>query len=165
MAKLGEDRYYKRSGTGFYKMEHFDVADMFGRRRKPLLDLVIRVVMGSGGPELVLGLRNSGRGTARAPFLAFGLKTGGMARAAYGLDGNGREGMKPLPHTGEDLPYRYGDDSSSVIHPGVTREVTKVARPMFNTTTPVPASVVIEYEVCAEDVLLTRKVPTVIVEM
>jgi AhpD family alkylhydroperoxidase len=32
MAKLGEDRYYKRSGDSFYKMEHFDLEDMFGRR-------------------------------------------------------------------------------------------------------------------------------------
>lgn len=28
MAKLGEDRYYKRSGGSFYKMEHYDIADM-----------------------------------------------------------------------------------------------------------------------------------------
>jgi predicted HTH transcriptional regulator len=31
MAKLGEDRYYKRSGSQFLRMEHFEVADMFGR--------------------------------------------------------------------------------------------------------------------------------------
>ena len=30
MAKLGEDRYYKRSGDSFRKMEHFDLEDMFG---------------------------------------------------------------------------------------------------------------------------------------
>lgn len=33
MAKLGEQRYYKRSGDSFYQMEHFDLEDMFGRRR------------------------------------------------------------------------------------------------------------------------------------
>jgi len=33
MAKLGEDRYYKRSGDSFYRMEHFDLEDMFGRRQ------------------------------------------------------------------------------------------------------------------------------------
>lgn len=37
MSKLGEDRYYKRSGDSFYKMEHYDIADMFSRRRKPNL--------------------------------------------------------------------------------------------------------------------------------
>jgi hypothetical protein len=35
MAKLGDDRYYKRSGASFYRMEHFDLEDMFGRRQKP----------------------------------------------------------------------------------------------------------------------------------
>ena len=32
MAKMGEDRYYKRSGDSFYRLEHFDLEDMFGRR-------------------------------------------------------------------------------------------------------------------------------------
>ena len=41
MAKLGEDRYYKRSGDSFLKMEHFEVADMFGRRQRPDLQVVV----------------------------------------------------------------------------------------------------------------------------
>lgn len=39
MAKLGEDRYYKRNGQNFYKLEHFDLEDMFGRRQKPNLEI------------------------------------------------------------------------------------------------------------------------------
>lgn len=31
MAKLGSDRYFKRSGSQFLRMEHFEIADMFGR--------------------------------------------------------------------------------------------------------------------------------------
>ncbi len=42
MAKLGEDRYYKRSGDSLYRMEHFDLEDMFGRRQKPELSLRLR---------------------------------------------------------------------------------------------------------------------------
>jgi Schlafen, AlbA_2 len=42
MAKLGEDRYYKRSGDSFYRMEHFDLEDMFGRRQKPNLRVRLR---------------------------------------------------------------------------------------------------------------------------
>ena len=34
MSKLGEDRYYKRSGDSFRCLEHFDLEDMFGRRQK-----------------------------------------------------------------------------------------------------------------------------------
>lgn len=48
MAKLGEDRYFKRSGTSFYRMEHFDVADMFGRRRRARLSVTSRVSVKRG---------------------------------------------------------------------------------------------------------------------
>ena len=39
IAKLNGDRYYKRSGDSFYRMEHFDLEDMFGRRQKPMLGI------------------------------------------------------------------------------------------------------------------------------
>lgn len=48
MAKGGEDRYFKRSGSGFYRMEHFDLEDMFGRRRRPLLSLRLKLVPRQG---------------------------------------------------------------------------------------------------------------------
>lgn len=52
MAKLGEDRYYKRSGSRFAKMEHYEVADMFGRRARPLLHVDCRLhVTGPGTPD------------------------------------------------------------------------------------------------------------------
>ncbi|MGH7486021.1 MAG: AlbA family DNA-binding domain-containing protein, partial [bacterium] len=37
MAKLGEDRYYKRTGSRFVVMEHYEISDMFGRRQRPVL--------------------------------------------------------------------------------------------------------------------------------
>ena len=66
MAKLGVDRYYKRSGDSFLKMEHFEVADMFGRRQRPDLQVVV------GQPDVarvMVSIRNNGRGMARAPYL------------------------------------------------------------------------------------------------
>ena len=42
MAMLGEQRYHKRSGDSFYQMEHFDLEDMFGRRQKPNLEIIIQ---------------------------------------------------------------------------------------------------------------------------
>jgi predicted HTH transcriptional regulator len=70
MAKCREDRYYKRSGDSFYRMEHYDLEDMFGRRREPKLELTTRLEGGGPATEIVLGIRNVGRGTARAPYLA-----------------------------------------------------------------------------------------------
>lgn len=68
MAKLGEDRYYKRSGDSFYKMEHFDIADMFGRRRRPALSVRVKCEREDGSTEterLSFLLLNSGRAAAR----------------------------------------------------------------------------------------------------
>ena len=121
MAKLGEDRYYKRSGASFYRMEHFDVADMFGRRRRPKLAVTARVTGTGSGAQILLGLRNDGRGSARAPYIAFDCPAP-FKRNEYGLDGNRNEGMRRLPFSGQDLPFRYGEDTSFVIHPGIVRE-------------------------------------------
>jgi hypothetical protein len=67
MAKLGEDRYYKRSGASFYKMEHFDLEDMFGRRPKPDLHLTAIPMDGLGDERerVAFGLQNRGRALAK----------------------------------------------------------------------------------------------------
>jgi hypothetical protein len=66
MAKLGENRYYKRSGSSFYMMEHFDLQDMFGRRQRPDISLrvsPIKIVdLGDGtAEEIAFSMLNTGR--------------------------------------------------------------------------------------------------------
>ncbi len=61
MAKLGEQRYYKRSGSNFYKMEHYDLEDMFGRRQRPSLNLKVHRGKDSQSSEYTFKLINSGR--------------------------------------------------------------------------------------------------------
>ena len=72
MAKLGEDRYYTRSGDSFLPMENFQVADMFGRRARPDLRFRARVA-GAGKEEgrVIVAIENSGRALARFPLLEF----------------------------------------------------------------------------------------------
>jgi predicted HTH transcriptional regulator len=66
MAKLGEDRYYKRSGDSFYVMEHFDLEDMFGRRQKPKLQFDAVQITEDGADEgLEFRIQNVGRGIAK----------------------------------------------------------------------------------------------------
>jgi len=68
MAKLGEDRYYKRSGDSFYRMEHFDLEDMFGRRQKPILEVQMghrRFAEEDLNEEFDFYLINTGRGIAK----------------------------------------------------------------------------------------------------
>ena len=151
MAKCREDRHYKRSGDSFYRMEHYDLEDMFGRRRRPKLELTTRLERGGPATEIVLGIRNIGRGTARAPYLAFSV-TEPFRPAEYGLDGNGNNGLSKL-HYGQGLRYRYGSTGGLVIHPGTIHEVTRVKLPGFN---PRPEmlpnrDIIIDYEISAED--------------
>ncbi len=66
MAMLGEQRYHKRSGDSFYKMEHFDLEDMFGRRQKPNLEIMIQPSKVEDGVEdHSILVRNNGRAVAR----------------------------------------------------------------------------------------------------
>jgi len=74
MAKLGEDRYYKRSGDRFYIMEHFDLEDMFGRRAKPNLTVrITRTFLEDSTNEILrFSIANTGKYLAKyVHFVAF----------------------------------------------------------------------------------------------
>jgi len=164
MAKGGEDRYYKRSGDSFVKMEHFDVADMFGRRSHPLLTLS-GVVYGTGtrgGPHgstrsfrVVLSIENIGRGSARAPYLAVQVKSP-YKIDSYGVDGNYNEGLDRLVSRGDTL-IRYGGMGDILIHPGTTRDVLAISG-SFNDLAPDLPDLEVTYELTAEGAEVQRDV-------
>jgi len=67
MAKFGLDHYYARCGDSFVKMEHQQIADMFGRRPHPKLEIyheITRDDTGQGGMWVEIGIQNAGRATA-----------------------------------------------------------------------------------------------------
>ena len=67
-AMLADREYFRRSTEGFYRMEHFDLEDAFGRRPHPALVLVLNLVPRAGDDpheELHFDMRNDGRGLAR----------------------------------------------------------------------------------------------------
>ena len=155
MAKQGEDRYYKRSGDSFYKMEHYDVADMFGRRKRPHIELVGTVdSVGFSGTRnnvvsLLLTIVNSGRGTATAPFLWIDPPTGSKLDM-YGVDGNHQHGLKrhPTPKMGQ--ARSFGSDASTVIHPGSSLDVTRV-----NVSFLTEGDFELSYRLAAQDIAIT----------
>ncbi|BBO35693.1 helix-turn-helix domain-containing protein [Lacipirellula parvula] len=135
MAKLTEDRYYKRSGESFIKMEHFDIEDMFGRRAKPLLSVVATVKRNgsreAGGKTIyqylaTISIRNSGRGAAVAPYLT--LVTDSPHHVyEYGVDGNGNNGLPPL-YVSRFSPWRsFGGQDNRLVYPGEDLDVTAIA--------------------------------------
>lgn len=152
MAKGGEDHYYKRSGSAFYKLEHFDIADMFGRRRRPVLS--VRLLPEGEGRSLLVAVRNDGRGVARAPYLGLELPTSYRA-SAYGADGNGRFGLRPLGQ--HDARCSFGGDSTTVIHVGQELIVTQL---QASATTPDGRPILdgvqrFRYDLAAEDIDMT----------
>ena len=133
MAKLGEDRYYKRSGSRFAKMEHFEIADMFGRRQRPDLRVTYRLqATDVGAPRgritrIALRLENHGRGSARAPFLEvaqppnYSLSPFG---GVWGRPGEALIRMLPVdslaPSSNRIRFVGYGD---FIIHPGTGYDI------------------------------------------
>lgn len=149
MAKLGEDRYYKRSGDSFYRMEHYDVADMFGRRRKPKLRVTYNIPRIGSEARVVLGLKNDGRATARAPFVAFGCEST-LGRDPHGLDGNRNEGLTYLRRPSAGLPWAYSGGMDFALHPGMAHDVACLSLGIPPRAPPTD-DVIVQYAFACED--------------
>lgn len=110
MAQLGLGKYYVRSGGSSIPMEHFQIADMFGRRAAPRLSLEAVDV---NGFAFSLMLRNEGRGPAHAPYLQV-LMPHPFRPVMYST---------PFwPMTSKDRTWVFASDTTTVIHP--TMDVT-----------------------------------------
>jgi hypothetical protein len=123
MAKLGEDRYYKRNGSSFIRLEHFDLADMFGRRMRPDLQLAIELREQPTDPpseQVIFSFVNQGRALARHYGLICTLDE---AATVTGTDGI----MRNQTHMNEGKPVVSTQDDHGVIHPVGTRMRAGVA--------------------------------------
>jgi hypothetical protein len=116
MAKHREDRYFKRSGGQSYRMEHFDIADMFGRRPLPQL-LVSATRAGTSGRRVIVTITNTGRGAALAPYLSIQQITGPYVLFPVGLEGRSWP-LEPVYGPRESEHLTFGGDNTTVIHPG-----------------------------------------------
>lgn len=132
-AMLADREYYKRSTEGFYRLEHFDLVDLFGRRPVPVLELVYRLLPGGGSrsgggssvyyTRLILSVENSGRGSARSPYVKLRVHHPYVIYS-HGLDGNGHEGLQRV-YTANHADAVYSSDSVT-IYPGVTHDVAAI---------------------------------------
>ena len=165
MAKLGEDRYYKRSGTSFIKLEHYDLEDMFGRRPRPVLSGTLSCRFEGEMPNhegqswwrwaVVVGIHNSGRGMARAPYIAIETNKTSVFANTYGLSGGGADGLPRLISSAEPGWIACGGTAGHVIHPGTRLDVTKLLIQFFGRP-PVPQDVRVRYRIAAEGVRLAE---------
>jgi hypothetical protein len=135
MAKQGEDRYFKRSGGSFVKMEHFDIEDMFGRRAKPQLGLSYEVRRAGGRTDAAgthlqylatISIRNSGRGAAIGPFLQLRPERPHKVHQ-WGLNGNGAHGLDPIVLSRFSEWEAFGGLRDNLAYPLVDLDVTAIS--------------------------------------
>jgi hypothetical protein len=91
-AMRADREYFRRSTEGFYRMEHFDLEDAFGRRPHPALVFVATLVPRPGDDpheDVHLALLNQGRGLAKYPgfTLAFSPDVSVVA-TSHGINNN-----------------------------------------------------------------------------
>jgi hypothetical protein len=114
MAKLGgEDRYYKRSGDSFYRMEHFDLEDMFGRRQKPRLLIHLNSLLvpdDQSQEDLQIKIQNIGRGVAKHVGFFVNLENVDITQ----VDGDHLQNVSRLNEGRAMISY---SNSLDVIHP------------------------------------------------
>jgi hypothetical protein len=167
MALGGDNRYYCRSGGSFMKMEHFQVADMFGRRRRPCLELRGAVDTGmrsSNGVQwnveavVTLSIENSGRGLARYLFARLRVHDP-YHLSSFGLE-NRVEGLRRVPRVARSAGSEFAGDSNIAVHPGTGLQLTTVRRTIPPDTEAIE-DVVVDWELAAEGAPLTSGVLTI----
>lgn len=116
-----DHHYYKRSGDSSYRMEHFDLEDMFLSRKSASLNFSYEIrEFGRNTPRpsisVIIGLANASKVTAKFPYLS--LSTDTVFKVdRFGLDGNGYFGLpKKLGQGQESRLFSGGSDD--VLNPG-----------------------------------------------
>ncbi|HLO18801.1 MAG TPA: ATP-binding protein [Anaerolineales bacterium] len=154
-----KDHYFVRSGESFVIASHIHLEDMFGRRPHPELKFAARLERGGGSAAAVIvGLKNSGRGIAKFPFLSIAVEHPYVI-SEYGLDGNGRPGLPVLvQHTRTGHKESFGGSASIVVYPDSELDVTVIRFDRQHSINPMEAvpDLVIQYSMCCEGVQMQK---------
>lgn len=150
--------YYRRHGTGFFRMEHYEIAEFYGRRKNPALTFWWELKINSHEGrepnriftvEIIVGVHNGGRGIAKHPAIMI-RKVRCETLHGRGVDGSGRTGLPPMPMSEVGATLFAG--GNAVVYPGTILEVTVLSEKFrVSETSPSCPDVEIEYELFAED--------------
>lgn len=137
MAKLGEDRYFKRSGDSFYRMEHYDILDALARRAQPELEIRVTPKFGSAtfsddAPDIILLLEVSihNVGSVLARFVAIRLDgTADMLTVEPLALSNSTHGLRPIFSVDSTIScVLCAGGADDVIHPGCSVVAARAKR-------------------------------------
>lgn len=132
-ALLGDNHYYTRAGDSFIKMEHHMLADIFGRRQRPKLEITCGLVedakVGSGTRfHIAVGIKNVGKYIATYP--AIRLKTGKDLNIWFsGTKGICSYNLNPvnqLMGNNYNKGFMFSGGISDIIHPYTSIDVTNL---------------------------------------
>lgn len=147
--------YMVRSGSSFLAATHVQLEDMFGRRPRPDLVLQHRLAphhfsrVEGAEVEVFLGIKNRGRGVARAPLLDIEIVSSHKIHR-YGIDGNRGFGLPRLPSSRDSNRNLFGGNLLTVIHTDTICEVaTIIAKVNILSPTP-PEGLEVNYHIAAE---------------
>ena len=118
-------KFHQRISAGTYPMEYFQIADMFGKRRRPLLKIYLEDgettrMQDIADRSFTVGIENRGRGVAKFPNICFPMVPG-ININHFGIDGNGGFGLPRRPTEPELIMFGGGVDH--VIYPGMTLKI------------------------------------------
>ena len=148
-----KNQYYIRSGESFEIASHTQLEDMFGRRPRPKLEFVAKLTRRYDDSAVVVGIKNSGRGIAKFPYLEIVVPEP-FAISEWGIDGNRHPGLPTMfQGRGSDRRQMFGGGSNFVVYPESEIEVIaiKVRAPygQVSREADIP-DLVISYSLCAE---------------
>lgn len=136
---MKDKEYYQRIGDSFIPMEHYQIADMFGRRHQPRI-IPIGYLAGDintpGEIIITLAIENDGKAIGR--FLLFKINdASGFNASRFAAGGNYDFCLKPFPSPTSLKHYQGGADD--FIHPGTELLINKFNRhyPRISST-PIP---------------------------
>lgn len=116
--------YLKRNQQGKYKLEHFDLEDMFGRRQKPRLELIIDAPNSTSDSEkkvreFTFRIINRGRNIGR--FICIFIKFGN------GVSCINKSGFQDVSSLNNGIVTFSYNNNLEVIHPnGVSNNIGKI---------------------------------------
>ncbi|MDX2174781.1 MAG: ATP-binding protein [Bacteroidota bacterium] len=153
MALYAHKHYYKRSGDSFYQCEHFDIVDMFSRKKSPDLRITCKILnkdmrnQVNYRYQVIISIENIGKNVAKLPYVALNLSNSFCADA-FGINGSGKRGLNQVRNN-VLFQHNYSGGSEIVIYPNTILDVDK-----FYTDIPIneaPPSLTIDYMLVAED--------------
>lgn len=131
MAKAKDQhRYYYRAGESFLIMEPFMLADRFGRRPQPQLQISWRFQQIIHNTYVILSLKNIGRGIALYPALELEKDPDWETHPLNDAEGLGF-GLPERPRAFDlSVPTRqmFAGGGNDAIHPGTSLDVVQLGR-------------------------------------